>query len=80
MPRAKKNIAKRFGDPMRVHISYVPIPASERLERSTGLFNTYVDCLRDILRREPTDQEIFGEVSIEKSIQPGVAIVAGDRD
>ncbi len=70
MSRAQKNFEKRFGNPMRITVTYVQVPESEREEWLEGLFDAYVLGLKDILGREPTKAEIYGEESIEDRLRP----------
>jgi len=70
MSRAQKNFEKRFGNPMRITVTYVQVPESEREEWSKGLFDAYVAGLRSIMGREPTEAEIFGEEPIEDRLRP----------
>lgn len=70
MSRAQRNFEKRFGNPMRVKLIYVPVPESEREDWEKRVFAAHVRCLRSLLGREPTDPEIFGEESIEDRLRP----------
>ena len=60
------NFKKRFGDPARIEVQYAKdkISPCEESLRSEQLSKACVDVLRDVLGREPTQDEIIGKVEI----------------
>lgn len=65
------NFKKRFGDPERIEIKFETAKLStfEESCRSEQLSKAYVEVLRGVLGREPTQNEIIGKVDILKSLR-----------
>lgn len=65
------NFKKRFGDPERIEIKFEDrkLSASEEAYRNEKTTVAYVDVLRNLLGREPTQEEIIGKVDISKKLR-----------
>ena len=66
---AQENFYRRFGNPPRITVKFSNIED----EPDPGyhydkIFSAWVGCVRALLGREPTEAEIFGEVSLEETI------------
>lgn len=66
---AQDNFNRRFGSPPRIEVRFVDIDS----EPDPGyhydkIFDAWVGCVRSLLGREPTEDEIFGRVSLEAVI------------
>lgn len=68
---AKENLKQRFGDPMRVDVNYSKntISLSEEDYQSKRLSKAYVEVLRGVLGREPTQDEILGKKDISAKLR-----------
>lgn len=68
---AKENLKQRFGDPMRVEVHYSrgDISPSEESYQNDQLSKAYVEVLRGVLGREPTQDEILGKKDISTKLR-----------
>ena len=66
--RIENKMKKRFGDPMRITVSFPkkPMSSSELTIHNKGLASAYIGLLESLLGRKPTQDEIYGRVSLEK--------------
>ena len=64
--RADRNFQKRFGNPPRITITPVPLSHLEKKFHSEKIFEAYKQVLTSLLKRPPTEKELFGFVDIEK--------------
>ncbi len=60
------NFKRRFGDPARIEIKYAKdkLSPAEKSYRNEKMATAYVEVLRGILGREPTQDEILGKVDV----------------
>jgi hypothetical protein len=64
--RQLKNFHRRFGNPPRITINFVPVTdPAERRFRSEKFAEAYRVMLDELLGRPATDAEFFGEVKID---------------
>lgn len=68
---AEDNFKKRFGDPMRVDVEYSKnrTSPSQKDYQSKQLSKAYVEVLRGMLGREPTQDEIIGKADIARHLK-----------
>ena len=68
---AKDNFKRRFGDTARIEIRYAKdkMTPSEDSCRSEQISKAYAGVLKDILGREPTQDEIFGNKDISTKLR-----------
>ena len=66
----KDNFKRRFGDPARIEIRYAKkkLTPSEESYRNTKVATVYREVLRKFLGREPTQDEILGNMDIPKAL------------
>lgn len=72
----KADTQRRFGDPARIKIEYAKdkVVPSEESYRSEQISKAYAGVLKGVLDREPTQDEIIGEVDITK-IKKGAYLI-----
>ena len=64
--KADRNFQKRFGNPPRITITPVPLSPPEKRFHNEKIFEVYKQVLTSLLKRPPTEKELFGLVNIEK--------------
>ena len=71
MSSISDNFKKRFGDPERIEIKFEAgkLSSSEEARRNEAMATAHVDVLRNLLGREPTNDEIIGKVDISKKLR-----------
>jgi hypothetical protein len=74
MGRNSKNnvhtrIASRFGSPLRMEITQVRVKPANMNDYHQKFFEAYKAMCRSFLKREPTEDELFGRVDF-RTIQP----------
>lgn len=66
---AQENFSRRFGNPPRITVRFVNIedePDTDYIYQR--IFEAWVCCCKALLGREPSEDEIFGRVSLEAVI------------
>ena len=64
--KADWNFQKRFGNPPRIIITPVPLSPPEKRFHNEKIFEIYKQVLTSLLKRPPTEKELFGLVNIEE--------------
>ena len=67
---ALENFHRRFGNPPRIDVKFTDIESEpDKDYLYDKIFDAWVDALRSLLGREPSQDEIFGLKSIRNEIE-----------